>query len=257
MDMEIGAGVISQPFAALRLGLNYHYRRRVEGLTFGSYGQGDKIFQSLVSYGAFFGTLETFGENGYTKDYDDKPLIDEYHSSNLQVNISFTDNIAFLNEFGYQWICGQYGVKSPSTVVYSEHNANVISYQGIFSVQHSSNRHQLKLAYRKKNLTNAENIYRYDNEEGGKIDVGYYGSIDVAEHKKQNTSIGYMIYWNEKRGLPEWVTRLDVEFISRNQTASKHPYYRIQNLYSTTIALLGERNLIKGKNRYNIQLGGC
>lgn len=257
MDMSIGAGVIYKAFKALDIGLNYSYRRRVEGLTIGSYGQGDLIFQSLVSYGAFFGSLETFGENGYTKENDDRPLIDEYHGGAVQAMVSVTDKIKMFNEFGYKWRKGQYGVKSPADVVYSEHRAAIVSYSGILSVRQRAGRHQLKLSFSRERLNNSENIYRYDNEEGGKNDVGYYGSVDVGVHTKHTASAGYTGCWGEKNDVPVWITRIGWDYFNRQQTASGHPYYRIQNLHSSSFSLSGEHNIIKGKNSFQLRLGGA
>lgn len=256
LDMRVSAGLIYKPHPDFQMGANYGYRRRVEGLLFDTYSQSDEIFYTLVSHGAFFGQREAFGENGYTKEYEDKPLIDKYHGGALQADWRLSGRVSLFCEFGYQWRSGQYGTKSPSSVVYSQHNAGLLSCKAALTVVQKKNRHLFRLSYDRELLHNSENIYRYENESGGKTDVAYYGSLDVAEHVKSRITASYTGYLGQRHGVPVWIVRVALDHYRREQTASRHPYYRLQRLHTSAVRLALERNFIAGRDCYNIRLGG-
>lgn len=256
LDLSVAAGLLYKPHPDFHIGADYGYRRRVEGISFDTYSQSDEIFYTLVDYGAFFGSREAFGENGYTKENEDKPLIDEYHGGALQADWRLSGDVRLFGEAGYQWRSGRYGTESPSGVVYSEHGAGILSWRAALSVRRGKNRHLFMLSYNREKLHNSENIYRYENEAGGKTYVAYYGSLDVAERVGRIASIGHVAYWGEKHGAPVWITRMSLDHRQRNRTASRHPYYRIQRLHASTIRLSAERNITDGRNDYNLSLGG-
>lgn len=256
LDMKVAVGLLYRLFPNLDVGTNYIYSRRLEGIFFDTYSQSDEIFHTLINYGAFLGSQEAFGENGYTKENDEKPLIDKYHGGAFQLDWRLSEKLSFFSEFGYQWRRGQYGTKSPSSVVYSEHKSGILSCKGIFLVKQGKDRHFLQLSCNREKLYNSENIYQYENEAGGKTDVAYYGSLDVAEHTKCRTTVGYIGYWGEKYRIPLWITHMALDFYRRNQIASRHPYYRLQRLHTSSFRFCCERNFIKKKDCYTVLLGG-
>lgn len=256
LDMRVSAGLLYKLHPDFHIGANYGYRRRVEGLSLDTYSQSEEIFYTLVSYGAFLGSREAFGENGYTKENEDKPLIDEYHGGALQMDWRLSGRVNLFCEFGYQWRSGQYGTKSPSSVVYSEHNSGVLSCNSALSVVQGKNKHLFRLSYNREMLHNSENIYRYESEAGGKTDVAYYGSLDVAEHAKRRVTADYTAYIGERHGAPVWITHVSLDHYRREQIASRHPYYRLQRLHTSALRLAFERNFTGKRDSYNIRLGG-
>ena len=102
LDMNVTVGVSYLLNKQIELGANYYYRRSTEGLLLDMYGTTDQIYNSLISYGSFFGVMEQFGENGYTKEGEEKPLFNEYHGGALQLKWHILPKLQFFNEFAYK-----------------------------------------------------------------------------------------------------------------------------------------------------------
>lgn len=257
LDMYVTAGIIYRLNSKLELGANYYYRRSTEGLFMDTYGTTDKVYNSLISYGGFFGVVEQFGENGYTKENEEKPLFNEYHGGTLQVKWRILPKLRFFNEFAYKSRSGYYGKKSPSTVVYSEHDADILSYSGTLSLQERNNLHNLHVHFSQEALNSFENIYRYDNEGGGLGNVGYYGTLDTTDKTVRKLDAGYTGNFRVTDGCPAWVAKGIFSYFSRTLTASVYPYYRKQDLHNLTFQLSGERNICREKDMYSLYLGGA
>lgn len=257
LDMYLTAGMTFRLSPRMEVGANYYYRRRTEGLLLNMYGTTDKVYNSLISYGGFFGKVEQFGENGYTKENEEKPLFDEYHGGTLQLTWNILPGLRLFSEAGYKTRNGYYGKKSPSTVVYSKHDGDRFFYNGSLSWQRHQTLHNLHATFRRETLNNHENIYRYDNEGGGLNNVGYYGTLDTTEKTCWNIDAAYTGHFNVTDGCPAWVLQGGVSYFNRELTASVYPYYRKQDMHRLTSHLCGERNLQKGRNMYSFLLGGA
>jgi len=160
MDMDVSVGLMYNLSNSIRLGGNYYYKRSTEGLYFKSYGTTDKVFKSLISYGGFFGKVETFGENGYTKETEEKPLFDQYHGGALQLEWNISPSLSWYNQVSYKSRSGYYGKKSPYTIVYSNHDAKIYDYNTTLTLRNNKNIHTLQLGLSYDKLNNRENIYR-------------------------------------------------------------------------------------------------
>lgn len=257
MDLYLTAGLVYRMNKHLTLGANYYYRRSTEGLLLDMYGTTDNIYYSLVSYGAFYGSRESFGDTGYTKENEEKPLFNQYHGGSVQLNWSILPQLKFFNELGYKSRSGYYGKKSPSTVVYSEHNSDIWSYHGVLSLAEKKNFHSLQIDFRQEALTNVENIYQYNNSSStGISNVEYYGTLDTTDKTTRNLSAQYVGHFNTNEGCPTWVVEGGFSYFNRELTASVYPYYRKQNVHNTTFHLSGERNILTNSGMYSIYLGG-
>lgn len=256
LDMYATAGATYRVNSRLEAGANYYYRRSTEGLSLDVFGTTDRIYNSLISYGGFFGVTEQFGENGYTNENEEKPLFNEYHGGAVQLNWSILPGLRFFNEFAYKSRSGYYGKKSPSTVVYSEHDAKILSYSGTLSWQERKNLHNLHVNFGREVLNNYENIYRYENESGGTSDVGYYGTLDTTDKTALNFDAEYAGSFGLTDGCPAWVAKGGFSYFSREVTASVYPYFRKNDLHTMAFHLSGERNICQADNMYSICLAG-
>ena len=256
LDMNVTVGVSYLLNKQIELGANYYYRRSTEGLLLDMYGTTDQIYNSLISYGSFFGVMEQFGENGYTKEGEEKPLFNEYHGGALQLKWHILPKLQFFNEFAYKSRSGYYGKKSPATVVYSEHESDILSYNGTLTLQERKNLHSLHIDFQQETLNNFENIYRYNNEGGGINNVDYYGTLDTTDKTTLNLSAEYRGNFLVTDGCPAWVAKGSFSYFSRELTASMYPYYRKQDITSTTFHLSGEHNICHSKDMYSLYLGG-
>lgn len=84
MDLSATAGLTVPVASWLTVGADYRYHRSNESVTFGVYGKNDKVYKSLISYAAFMGRVEQFGNSGYTDKSREMPLFDEGHGAGVQ-----------------------------------------------------------------------------------------------------------------------------------------------------------------------------
>ena len=257
MDMYLTVGVVWQPVAWLEVGADYYYRRRTEGLTFDVYGTTDQVYNSLVSYGAFFGKTEQFGENGYTKENEEKPLFDRYHGGTIQLKWHVRPHVLSLFvEGGYKSRSGYYGKKSPGTVVYSGHGSDIWQLYAVLLWRQGDNRHTLHASWRQEKLDNHENIYREDNEGGGMSNVNYYGTLDTTVKTLHSMGVAYTGSFMLEDGCPLWMLRAGVSAYGRELTASVYPFYRRQKLDCTEVDVAGQYNLMKKRNVFSFRIDG-
>ena len=255
MDMNITAGLTYELSPSLQIGANYYYRRSTEGLYFKTYGTTDKVYKSLINYGGFFGKLETFGENGYTKETEEKPLFDQYHGGAFQLDWKINDKLSWYNQLSYKSRSGYYGRKTAYTVVYSNHDGSEFAYNTALTLRDKKNIHSLGIALLDNKLDNRENIYRSENESGGGSDIAYYGDIDVTSKKQYGASVSYTANLGVSNNVPLWTVEADASLTERDLTASVYPYYRKQKLSIFDASMNFGRNFIKSRDMYSVTIG--
>ena len=132
MDLQFTAGILlplTSSILPLTVGANYLYRRTTESVTFSLYGNEDKVYKSLIDYGTFMGRVEQFGSSGYTDQGREMPLVDDYNGASIQFSLQPTDNLTFYNALTYSHRVGYYGRKSPYTITYTNHHADLLTYE--------------------------------------------------------------------------------------------------------------------------------
>ena len=134
-------------------------------------------------------------------------MFNEYHGGALQLKWHILPKLQFFNEFAYKSRSGYYGKKSPATVVYSEHESDILSYNGTLTLQERKNLHSLHIDFQQETLNNFENIYRYNNEGGGINNVDYYGTLDTTDKTTLNLSAEYRGNFLVTDGCPAWVAK--------------------------------------------------
>ena len=141
MDMTFTAG-INYPLSIVNyqftIGANYLYRRTTESLVFSLYGREDKVYKSLIDYGTFMGRVEQFGSSGYTDKGQEMPLVDDYNGLGLQLSIVHYP-LSIFTSLTYAHRNGYYGRKSPYNITYSNHHADLLTFDARLSwaVRHS------------------------------------------------------------------------------------------------------------------------
>lgn len=255
MDMDLALGTMFRLGKGVAVGLDYTYARRIESLEFNTYGTQDKTYASLLSYGAFFGKKEVFGDMGYTKSGETKPLLDVCHGGALQFSWEITENTRWFNEAGIRTRNGYYGNPSQSTVVYAEHGGMEYYYKGVLNTIHSLNRHNVFLDLRQYGVSTRENVYAYRNEETGLDYIEYLGQREVGNRKQLAASLAYEGYFHERNGMAQWQSSARMSFNNRAIHASNYPDYRKQNLNWWSIEASATRNIVsREKNSYSMSL---
>lgn len=257
MDLNLSIGAMYKIGNIADLGLNYIFRKRVEELTFKVYGKTDEIYNSLISWGAFWGATETFSDNGFTGSGDNKPLTDKYNGASLQIGLNLSSRLDFFNEFSYMRRQGYFGIDSYSSIIYTEHSSNIIQYNGSLSLKQKRILQVLNLKLNYEKLENLKNNYStiYVPEQSISY-TEYYEPSKVLNKTNTNLTIEYQAHIDYNNFNPKWSFGIGADFRNRELTASIYPYYRKQSINQTIGRLSAERNFIKGINMYNIRLGG-
>jgi hypothetical protein len=250
LDISVSLGFSYHFHPNMELGANYFYRRSVEGLEFSVYGTTDQLYSSLVSFGAFYGRSELFGESGYT--YGNNPTFNEFNGASLQVDWKLHGQWRLFNEFSYKSREGYYGKRSPSSPVFIEHNASVLAYSGALSY---GSLHSLKMNLENERLKVFENVYVRENQPGGKTDIVYYGKNKTSDKQKLNVGIVYTAYLGVKEFHPDWVLQAGADYRDYRQTVSLYPFYRKQAIHVLDARLQMKKNLIRKKNHYDVSAG--
>lgn len=256
MDLVFVFGGAFRLGERVSLGIDYRYRRRNETLLLSSYGTQDKRFVSLLDYGAFFGKQEIFGEVGYTKENENKPLFEEYRGAALQLSWRIADRLAWFCEAGFRRRSGYYGDPSHATVVYAEHEGGSLFCKGVLTLSGSRSAHTLLLDWSRDQVENVENIYVYRNEETGRSYIEYLGEREVGERTRRSLKARYTGRFGLLGGLPRWQASLEASLDRRETKASNYPDYRRQTLTWWRVTASAARNIPAGRNCYTVSLSG-
>lgn len=254
LSLTIGASYPISNF--LEVGINYFYRRTIEGIEFKRYGNKDMRYYSLIDLGAFFGRREEFSDGGYTKDGDDKPLFNRFNGGSVQLGLRLSEKIKLFNELTYKSRDGFYGKNSSSSIIYSKHNASVYEYSGVLSIASGRDLHSIELYAGKENLENNENIYNVNTTPGGLLTIIYYGTNKVLDQDRLTAKLAYTANVDIVNYNPTWVLKADINFYQQKKTASLYPYYRKQTINVANIDISANRNVFTGKGQiYKLLLG--
>lgn len=255
LDMDLSAGALYQISDVVEIGANYDYSRRIESMSFKTVGNKDRQYSSLISYGAFYGTSELFGPNGYTGSDDKKPLKDIRQGGSLQLNLKFNKSVTLFNEFSYADRNGFYGEDGTSSILLSRHNGSDFAYKGQLSVKTNDVEHHVGLKGNYDFLENRETIYRKETTIGGVNRIVYYGDRQVFSGKTINTELTYDLFLGVKNDRPTWAVNFSANYMGRDQSAGIYPYYRDQKINSYQFSGQINRQYQRQKDAFNVGLG--
>ena len=227
MDLTTSFG-ISYDFGFLQIGGAYIYRRRNEDVRFSVKGTSDKIYNSIISYGCFFGLREEFGEDGFTNKSKDLPLFDSYHGGEFHVKINITDNLQWFNELEMFSRSGRYGEKSQYTVELTQHESEIAALKGSLFLKRNSLLQSLNYALSEEKLYNYRNIYNFETFEGGLTNYVYYDRVKTSGKNPKNLSANYSAYYFFGDNVLSF--KSGAEFSLRNSYAVKYPFWRKQDI---------------------------
>lgn len=257
MDLTFTAGLNHQLSVAncqFTMGANYLYRRTTESVTFSLYGNEDKVYKSLIDYGTFMGRVEQFGSSGYTDQGREMPLVDDYNGASIQFSLQPTDNLTFYNALTYSHRVGYYGRKSPYTITYTNHHADLLTYEAHLSwaVRHSMFSADFTMS--SENLENQANTYRELKNESGANYYEYYDPVKTANKLWKNGRLAVTADLDVDGELPAWTLSAALNWHNRQQTSYLYPYYRRQHLRTTEASLSATRHLLTSKGVWTLSL---
>ena len=245
MDLSATAGLTVPVASWLTVGADYRYHRSNESVTFGVYGKNDKVYKSLISYAAFMGRVEQFGNSGYTDKSREMPLFDEGHGAGVQIDITPSGQLSFFSELSYHHRSGYYGRRSPYTITFTNHSGNQYSYSGSIHYHPAPGTlHQVSFTLGSEKLQNNACTWRELTNEAGSSYYEYYDDVKTSDKLLTAICLGYTASLGIMGELPAWVLSANISHMHRKQTGYLYPYYRRQDISSTAAELYAQRNLL-------------
>lgn len=252
-ELDINMGITYTLSPKWEIGAAYIYNRSVEGLLFSMYGTNDARYASVVSYGAFWGRNEWFGDTGYTKKSDEKPMVNNVHGGSLQASFTPDAHIELYAEVGAHSRDGYYGDKSSSAVVYSEHSSSIYDFKLSATVRGEHTRHVVSVEGSMESLTNDETVYTSETV-NSVTTTRYYAPQRVGDRDEYIIGAAYTGYYGIKSLQPIWVVEASARQYHRSLTASVYPFYRKQKLTNNTLSAALTRNFIGGYGLFTAKL---
>lgn len=251
MKMDLSVGISYKVYDMLLLGMAYTYYRRLETLFFKVYGNTDRQYFSLISFGGFYGRTELFGESGYTS--ETTPLFTQKHGGALQV---FYDGgrMKWFNEMSFRTLSGRFGSGSSASITYSLHEGYDTDFESKLTIDGSGMLHSLELNASYTLLENNENSYKKTTDQSGVSQIIYYGSNKVGEKSLFRAVLDYRLLYGNNKNRSDWNLWTSLGYMSRALTASLYPFYRTQNMNAANISMSISKNIYSGKNVYTVGL---
>ena len=128
MDLQLTLGTYIPVLPWLNVGADYTYRRQTESVDFGTYGKSERVYKTLIDYGAFMGRVEQFGNEGFTDKAREMPLFEDRHGAGLQLELrpqsaicspslrEGRGRLSFFAALDFSHATGYYGRRSPYTI---------------------------------------------------------------------------------------------------------------------------------------------
>ena len=255
MDLQLTAGLFAPFTPWLNVGLDYTYHRRTESVEFGTYGKGDKVYKSLIDYGAMMGIVEQFGNEGYTDKSNEMPLFEDGHGVGLQFSLSHK-SFSLFNALSYSHATGYYGRKSPYTITYTDHDRDIFTEQVRLAYDNGNVKAFLDVRYQSEKLQNRINTFRGLTNQNGATHYEYYDATEAADKSWRNLDIDYTMHLGIRHEMPTWTIRAGYHFQQRDVTAYLYPYYRLQQLRTHEVQAALTRNIMLSKGIWSLTLMG-
>ncbi|MDQ8006586.1 MAG: hypothetical protein REI64_17415 [Pedobacter sp.] len=255
LNLGLSIGGLYEINDKVEFGLNYNYDRRIESIAFRSYGNTDRQFISLISFGSFYGRSELFDRYGYTSGENSTPMTNFNHGAAFQLNIKLDKKIRYLNEFTFSILKGFYGQDGTASVLYTQHGGNNYSYNGTLSIIGTKTEQYISISANHQTLVNNENVYRRETTTGGVSRIVYYGQSEVLDKQQLSAHLHYTLFKNVQNRNPRWEVNLSTGYFRRQQTTTIYPFYRDQTINSYQANANLKRNIIKANRIYSFAVG--
>jgi hypothetical protein len=230
----------------LELGVGYGYRRRIESIAFGIYGNTDRQYLSLINFGSFYGNAELHDDFGYTGDTN--PVYDVVHKASAFANIRLNDQWEWFSEFTYGIRNGYFGKRGTNQIVFTEHAGTQFDYHGVATLKKDVSRHHFDLKLSYHTLDNRQNVYRRETTVGGTSTIVYYGETKVLDQEITQVAFNYTAHLKLSGLTPRWILKAGGNYRNRTQQVSLYPFYRKQEIGQYSLRGYGGRNFMFGNN---------
>lgn len=249
MDLTVSAGIYAPLLPWLSAGSNYTYHRSTESLDFGTYGKSEKVYKSLIDYGAFMGLVEQFGNDGYTDKSREMPLFEDSHGGDFQIALYPSPHFSVFGSVGFSRGNGYYGRKSPFTITYTNHerHINETHLSLLYQPGKGTSRHRLDFRYANEKLAAYAETYRALTNETSAAYYEYYDAVETADKQWDDISICYTTQLGIKGETPTWQFCAGYYRTERKQAVYLFPFYRHQQLSTNMLTIGATRNILLSK----------
>lgn len=256
MDLRATVGLLATLNNRICIGTHYLYRRNIENVNFSTNGKSDKVYKSLIDYGAFFGRVEQFGNEGYTDKSREMPFVDERHGLGVQLSTPHLSPVTTCLAIDYAHRHGYYGRKSPYTITYTHHSGDQMLLSASMAYKVSTACHRLDFSLEHEKLHNNAATSRELKNASGATYYEYYTPVETADKQWLNGKLAYTLNLDMREELPLWTLQTGINWMSRRQTSYLYPYYCYQRLSNYEFFLHVDRSLIFKKGVWTFALGG-
>jgi hypothetical protein len=149
---------------------------------------------------------------------------------------------------------GYYGRKSPYTITYTNHHANLLTYEARLAWTVRRSVFYADFTMSSENLENQANTYRELKNESGAYYYEYYDPVKTANKLWKNGRLAVTADLDVDGELPAWTLTAALNWHNRQQTSYLYPYYRRQHLRTTEASLSATRNLLTSKGVWTLSL---
>ena len=263
MDLQLTLGTYVPVVSWLNIGANYTYHRQTESVDFGTYGKSERVYKTLIDYGAFMGRVEQFGNEGFTDKSREMPLFEDSHGASLQLELTThhspltTHNFALHVSVDASHATGYYGRRSPYTITYTNHERDILRLQGRLTYTHSTSRFTLDVNYASEDLTNHAETFRELTNASGANYYEYYDPVETGTKKWYDFSTLLRAQWGIRGELPTWDLAAGYTRCERRQSAYLYPYYRHQQLTTNTLSIAATRNILTRQGVWSFTLNAA
>ena len=256
MQLNLSLGIAAPIGAHWMLGANYIYGRSTESLRFITYGKTEKVYKTLVDYGAFTGEVEQFGNKGYTDDSREQPLLDEQNGLALQAESNLGRGFSLF--LGAQMVHrnGFYGRNSPYSIVHFKHQGDNYALQLVLNKYRTYSQQQLSLSYTNEQLTNHKTTYRENQTATGSSFYEYFDPIKTSNKRWSSLKLAYTAWLRLFGDISTWTISASLQADSRQISAYLYPYVQRQQLHTNLLSLLVTRNLTLSRRTMLSLTGG-
>ena len=259
MDLRLGVSAYAPVLPWLSVGAGYTYHRNTESLSFSTYGKSEKVYKSLINYGGFFGTVEQFGNEGYTDKSREMPLFEDGHEGNFQLGLRPLPQFSVVGTLRTAHGDGYYGRKSPYTITYTQHDRDLTAatLSLLYQPLTRASRHRLDLSYTTEKLQNRAETYRELTNSAGATYYEYYDPVETADKKWKDASVAYTAQLAIRGELPTWELQAAYRWSRRELTAYLYPFYRHQQLTTGEASVSATRNIVGRQGVWSFTLQGA
>ena len=256
MDLVFTLGAYAPLAEWVAVGADYAYHRNTESLDFGTYGKSEKIYKSLISYGAMMGRVEQFGNEGYTDKSREMPLFEDSHGGSFQLELRPLQPLSIYGDFGFSHGTGYYGRRSPYTITLTNHKRDIVESRVRVIYQTGTSRFHLDASYADEKLKNNAETWRELTNASGSNYYEYYDAVETADKRWKDADMAFTTHLDIRNELPTWSFSAAYRWREQNISAYLYPFYRHQLLSSSEVALSATRNLVCSKGVWTFCVHG-